>query len=170
MSQDNTEHQENIKYEFVSQPERMGEVKDLFLEYARYLEVDLCFQDFAAELEQLPGEYAPPEGTLLLARAGEKAVGCGALRRISADTCELKRLYVQPAYRGRGIGRKLLSLLIEKAEELDYRYIRLDTLARLEEALNLYRSFGFQEIEPYRYNPLPEVIYMELDVRESGEE
>lgn len=173
MNQANAEPQEKVKYEFVSESERMAEVKDLFLEYVRSLEVDLevdlDFQDYEAELEQLPGEYAPPEGALLLARSPEEAVGCVALRRISADTCELKRLYVRPAYRGRGIGRKLVSLLLKKAEELGYRYVRLDTLADLEKALKLYRSFGFEEIKPYRYNPLVGAIYLELDLRQGGE-
>jgi len=143
-------------------PDHLHAVRNLFVEYAEYLGIDLCFQGFQQELDGLPGDYAPPDGQLLLAIDGERAVGCVAIRRLGEGICEMKRLYVQPGYRGKGLGRTLAAAIITEARSIGYGKMRLDSLASLKEAVGLYRSLGFIEIPPYRYNPLPDVIYMEL--------
>jgi putative acetyltransferase len=138
--------------------------RKLFVEYADVLDVDLCFQGFQQELDGLPGAYAPPDGRLLLAINDEEPVGCIAVRNLSDGIGEMKRLYVKPTYRGKGLGRKLAEALIEEARTIGYRKMRLDSLAWLKEAVGLYRSLGFVEIPPYRYNPLPEAVFMELEL------
>jgi ribosomal protein S18 acetylase RimI-like enzyme len=137
-------------------------VRELFQEYSDSLGFDLCFQNFKEELESLPGEYSPPAGSLLLAVSGEGTAGCVALRRIDNSICEMKRLYVRPAFRGRGIGRELCRRIITSGLELGYSSMRLDTLASMSAALELYRALGFREIEPYRYNPIEGAVFMEL--------
>jgi len=137
----------------------------LFQEYADGLGVDLCFQGFEAELGRMPEMYGAPEGCLVLARAGDRLVGCGALRRlVAAEVCEMKRLYVRAEARGTGLGRILAENLIAKGRSLGYASMRLDTLARMSAARQLYRSLGFVEIGAYYDNPLPNVVYMELDL------
>ncbi len=143
-------------------PEQMGSIRDLFLEYASSLGFDLGFQGFEKELEELPGEYARPEGRLLLAIEESEPAGCVALRRIEGATCEMKRLYVRPQHRGRGAGKTLATAVIGEAWEAGYRRMRLDTVPWMTEALALYRSLGFAEIAPYRYNPIPGALYLEL--------
>jgi len=141
-------------------------VRRLFEEYARELGIDLAFQGFADELDQLPGVYAPPDGRLVLAKEEGEIVGVAALRRLDPDVCELKRMVVRKDQRGRGIGRRLADAIVAEARELGYRAMRLDTLARLRPATRLYRSMGFVEIPPYRPNPHDDVVYLELDLRE----
>ena len=137
----------------------------LFREYAAGLGVDLCFQGFDAELDLLPEMYGAPKGCLLLARSGEQVVGCGALRQLAAhETCEMKRLYVRAEARGIGLGRILAESLIAKGRSLGYAAMRLDTLAHMTAARELYRSLGFVETVAYYDNPLPNVVYMELDL------
>lgn len=142
--------------------------REMFREYAAQLGVDLCFQDFERELRELPGKYAPPAGRLLLAydfsAGGKQATGCGALRPMDADNCEMKRLFVRPEFRGRGIGRTLAESLIASAREIGYVAMRLDTLPTMHEAHELYRQLGFREIAPYYANPVPGSFFLELDL------
>jgi ribosomal protein S18 acetylase RimI-like enzyme len=143
--------------------EQFDEVRELWREYAAWLQADLCFQNFEQELSGLPGRYAPPAGRLLLALSDDKLAGCIALREIGAGVCEMKRLYVRPGFRGQGVGRKLTTLLIEEARRIGYERMRLDTLpAQMNEAVRVYRSLGFTEIEPYYPTPLAGTLYMEL--------
>ena len=145
--------------------------RELFREYSKALNVDLCFQNFERELRELPGKYAPPAGRLLLAYHNVDAsrvalAGCGALRPLSPEICEMKRLYVRPEFRGRGVGRALIFALINAAQEIGYRAMRLDTLPEMQEAQKLYQLLGFQEIAPYCANPVEGVRYLELDLAE----
>ncbi len=142
-------------------PDHMIETECLFREYESFLNVDLCFQEFETELATLPGKYAPPGGSLLLALEGSQTAGCVAVRSLEADICEMKRLYVRPQYRGSGLGKKLAESVISEAEKLGYRLMRLDTLETLTEAMGLYQSLGFTQTGAYYHNPLQHVIYWE---------
>jgi putative acetyltransferase len=172
--------------------EQLEQVRRLFRQYADSLGFDLGFQGFEQELAGLPGDYAPPRGRLLLAYApgereaaglpaapaatggsgplggaqpaGPMPAGCVALRPLEADVCEMKRLYVLPGFRGRGLGRLLAERIIGEARLAAYRRMRLDTIAWMEEAFGLYRSLGFRDIPPYRYNPIPDTRYLEKDL------
>ena len=136
-------------------------VRELFGEYQRGLGVDLCFQGVAEELATLPGRYAPPGGRLLLAWAGTAAAGCVALRALADEVCEMKRLFVRPAFRGQGLGFRLAMQVINEASALGYSLMRLDTLDTLESAMRMYAGLGFQRRMPYYANPLPGVVYWE---------
>lgn len=144
-------------------------IKALFAEYAQSLGFSLAYQGFAAELAQLPGKYAPPGGALLLARADGEAAGCVALRALEPGICEMKRLYVRPAHRGRrtadglSIGRALAQAVIAAARARGYGRLRLDTItSKMDAAVRLYRSMGFVDIPPYYPSPIPDTAYMEL--------
>lgn len=141
------------------------EARTLFEEYAAALGISLCFQNFDQELANLPGDYAPPRGRLLLAREFDQVMGCVALRPVGQTTCEMKRLFVRPEYRARGLGRVLVEAIIEEARKIGYTHMRLDTLpGRMDRAIELYRSIGFVEIEPYYNSPVDSTKFMELDL------
>jgi GNAT superfamily N-acetyltransferase len=145
--------------------ENISQARKLFEEYAAWLEIDLCFQNFDKELADLPGDYAPPDGRLLLAIEEDQLAGCVALRRIGAGTCEMKRLFLRPAFRGKGLGRKLAEAIIEEARRIGYQRMRLDTLpGRMNEAIALYHTLGFKEIEPYYHNPVQGATFMEVSL------
>lgn len=140
----------------------LKEIRRLFQDYQRELGIDLCFQGFQEELDALPGKYAAPTGALFLLRVGNQPGGCVAIRPTDvAGTCELKRLYVAPEYRGTGLGRVLMEEALAKGRELGYDKMRLDTLARLEPANAMYAAYGFAKIPPYNPNPEPDVLYFE---------
>ena len=134
------------------------QVRDLILEYASALGVDLAFQDFEHEVATLETYYE----LMLLARVDGEVAGCIALRRIDAETCEMTRLYVRPAFRGRDLGRKLAEAVIEEARRRGYKSMRLDTLPFMTSAMALYESLGFRDIDPYRFNPVAGTRFMEL--------
>lgn len=147
--------------------EEIQEARRLFKEYAAWLGVDfaLCLQNFEQELADLPGEYAPPGGRLFLALENDQVAGCVAIRKIGADSCEMKRFYVRPALRGQGLGRTLAEKIIEAAREIGYARMRLDTLPRrMAPAIATYRSLGFKTIEPYYDNPIEGVVFLELEL------
>jgi putative acetyltransferase len=146
-------------------PEEIQIARELFEEYAAWIEVSLCFQNFAQELLELPGYYAPPDGRLLLATVDDQIAGCAALRKIGEGTCEMKRLFLRAAFRGRGLGRKLTQAVIAEARQIGYERLRLDTLpGRMDRAIDIYRSLGFKEISPYYDNPFSDVLFMELSL------
>ncbi len=139
-----------------------GQARSLIREYAESLGFDLEFQHFEQEMARFPSDYQPPSGCLFLAAEKDEAVGCVAVRRLREGVCEMKRLYLKPASRGHGLGRKLAEAAVKAAGSLGYKRMRLDTLATMAEANTLYRSMGFEPIEPYRYNPIPGANFMEL--------
>lgn len=149
--------------------EQAGEIRGLFLKYYdELLGIDVCFQDFEDELANLELIYSQPQGELLLVVDDEKVAGSIALVKVQQNLCEMKRLYVLPEYRGRGLGRMLTEAIIEKARETGYLNMRLDTLDWLKEAINLYKSLGFKEIPPYLDDTPVKLVYLQLDLGNSG--
>jgi len=145
-------------------PADIEAARELFREYQEALGIDLGFQGFAAELKGLPGEYAPPRGRLLLAREDGVAVGCVAMRPLSGDTSEMKRLYVRPRSRASGVGRQLAERVIAEARAIGYRRMYLDTLPTMTGAQRLYESLGFEDIPSYRHNPIAGTRFLGLDL------
>ena len=142
---------------------QIAQARELFLEYAKSLGFSLCFQNFDKELADLPGDYAPPEGRLLLADYSGELAGCVALHKLEGGICEMKRLYLRPQFRGKGLGRVLAKRIITEAREIGYERMRLDTVEPvMKDAVGMYRRLGFKEIAPYRPNPNPGTLYMEL--------
>ena len=146
----------------------LAATRELFREYAASLAVDLCFQDFETELATLPGEYTPPNGQLFVAFVDGALAGCGAFRPLldvdHANACELKRLYVRPAFRRFGLGRLLAQRLLDEARRAGHSVALLDTLDDMEAARGLYASLGFVEVAPYYYNPIPGAHYLKADL------
>ena len=140
----------------------MAQARALFEEYAASLDFDLYFQNFREELAGLPGDYAAPQGCLLLAWEGDQVAGCVALRKIEGEICEMKRLYVRPVFRNRGVGKCLARTIIAEARDRGYVRMRLDTVPAMKEAQDLYESLGFKRIPPYRHNPVPGAAFLEL--------
>lgn len=149
-------------------PEHYTQLRDIFIEYAQSLKVDLCFQNFDEELRSLPGDYAEPRGALLLALVGGEVAGCCALRPLDnvdyANAAEMKRLYVRPAFRGFGLGRQLAEDILDAARMGGYNSVLLDTLSDMESARALYEDLGFVEIPPYYHNPLKGAHYLKVDL------
>ena len=149
-------------YEIKSAYDRLDEVRTLFKEYHKMLEVDLCFQDFEEELLTLPGKYATPDGRLYVILIEGKLAGCIGLRRYDETRCEMKRLFVRPQFRGLRLGKILAEKIIQDAKDIGYEEMVLDTLSSLESAVYMYRKMGFEEVEPYYDNPLKDVLYFKI--------
>jgi len=146
-------------------PAQIAQARELFLEYAQSLGFSLCFQNFDKELAELPGDYAPPEGRLLLAEYQGQLAACVALHKLEPRICEMKRLYLRPQFRGKGLGRALAERIIAEARHIGYQRMRLDTVQPvMKDAVAMYRKLGFTEIVPYRPNPIAGAMYMELEL------
>ena len=157
-----------IRLVVADSPPLIAAAREIFLEYAQSLRVDLCFQNFEAELAELPGEYAAPEGQLLLALVDGELAACGAMRSLRdvdyANACEMKRLFVRPAFRRFGLGRMLAESLLDEARRAGYSAMLLDTLDDMEAARGLYGTLGFEEIPPYYFNPIAGAHYLKADL------
>ena len=144
-------------------PAQIADARELFLEYAQSLGFSLCFQNFDSELSNLPGDYAPPDGRLLLAEYERQVGGCVALHKLEDEICEMKRLYLRPQFRGKGLGRLIADRIIAEARQIGYHSMRLDTVEPvMKDAVAMYRRIGFREIAPYCNNPIAGALYMEL--------
>lgn len=145
--------------------EDVQRARTLFEEYAKGIGISLCFQNFDKELTNLPGDYAAPDGKLLLAEENNQLAGCIALRKLGDGVCEMKRLFVRPAFRGQKLGRVLVESIIDEARKLGYTYMRLDTIpGPMDKAIALYQAIGFVEIGPYYKNPVEGAKFMELEL------
>jgi len=153
----------NLETVHAESPVLITQARELFLEYAQALGFSLCFQGFDKELEALPGHYAPPEGRLLLVECDGQLAGCVALHKLEPGICEMKRLYLRPQFRGKGLGRVLAERIIAEARQIGYQRMRLDTVEPImKDAVAMYRKLGFKEIAPYCQNPIAGALYMEL--------
>ena len=157
-----------IRLVVADSPPLIAAAREIFREYAQSLRVDLCFQNFEAELAELPGEYAAPEGQLLLALVDGELAACGAMRSLRevdyANACEMKRLFVRPAFRRFGLGRMLAESLLDEARRAGYSAMLLDTLDDMEAARGLYGTLGFEEVPPYYFNPIAGAHYLKADL------
>jgi putative acetyltransferase len=140
----------------------LAEIRVLFREYAESLGFHLCFQDFDREMAELPGRYTPPQGRLLIAKWSGDTSGCVALKPLGEGYCEMKRFYVRPAFRGKGIGQTVARAIIEEAKQGGYTRMRLDTVPSMHSAIRIYEALGFKDTEPYVFNPVAGVRYLEL--------
>jgi putative acetyltransferase len=149
----------------VESPPQIAQARELFVEYAQSLGFSLCFQNFDKELAGLPGDYAPPEGRLLLAEWDGQLAACVALHKLDPGICEMKRLYLRPQFRSKGVGRALAERIIAEARLIGHERMRLDTVEPvMKDAVAMYRKLGFKEIAPYRPNPIAGAMYMELEL------
>jgi len=154
-----------IAFTQAESPTQIAQARGLFLEYAQSLGFSLCFQNFDNELASLPGGYAPPEGRLLLVEHEGQLAGCVALHKLEEGICEMKRLYLRPQFRGKGLGRALADRIIAEARQIGYQRMRLDTVEPvMKDAVAMYRRLGFREIAPYCANPMAGALYMELEL------
>ncbi len=155
-----------IAIAIAAHPSEIEAVRDLFREYARALDVDLCFQNFESELAQLPGDYAAPRGTLLVARVNAEVAGCCAVRPLDnsdyPNACEMKRLFTRPDFRSLGLGRSLVEATLDFARQAGYDCMLLDTLSDMEAARALYEDLGFEEIPPFYHNPIAGAHYLKV--------
>jgi putative acetyltransferase len=160
-----------VNFKQVESDEDVEHTRQLFEEYVTWLGVNLCFQNYDKEVAELPGEYVPPTGRLYLATEADETAACIALRKLDDGICEMKRLYVRPQFRGKGLGRTLVDKIIEDAREIGYDRMRLDTLpGKMDQAIAMYRAFGFKEIERYYDNPYETAAFMELDLKAAKSE
>jgi len=146
-------------------PEEISAVRGLMREYGASVGVDLSYQNFEEELRGLPGDFAPPRGTLLLGIAGKEAAGCVAIRPLAENFCEMKRLYVRPAWRSTGLGKRLVEAALEDARRAGHRFVRLDTLPTMIAARKLYAALGFLPIAPYYQSPVAGTAFLQLDLK-----
>ena len=152
---------QNIVYKKLETEEEIIGAKNLIMEYMKWLNQDLCFQNIDDELNNFPKKYEEPEGTFVVAKENDKIVGIVGIKKLENRICEMKRLYVNDNYKGKGIGKKLVEIIIEEAKIKNYEKMRLDTLNTMEAALNLYYKNGFYNIVPYYHNPADGVVYLE---------
>jgi putative acetyltransferase len=153
----------DISFAQAESPTQIALARELFLEYAKSLGFSLCFQNFDTELANLPGDYSPPDGRLLLVEYDGQIAGCVALHKLEEGICEMKRLYLRPDFRGKGLGRALANRIIAEARQIGYQRMRLDTVEPvMKDAVAMYRRIGFGEIPPYCNNPIAGALYMEL--------
>jgi ribosomal protein S18 acetylase RimI-like enzyme len=155
----------DVSFTQAETPTQIAQARELLLEYAQSLGFSLCFQGFDQELADLPGDYAPPDGRLLLAEYEGQLAACVALHKLEVDICEMKRLYLRPQFRGKGLGRALADRIITDARSIGYQRMRLDTVEPvMKDAVAMYRKLGFREIAPYCKNPIAGALYMELQL------
>jgi ribosomal protein S18 acetylase RimI-like enzyme len=154
-----------IKIVEANTKELIEKTKELIREYAQSLEFDLDFQDFDKEMENFPGQYAFPQGCLYIATDENQPIGCVALRDLGQGICEMKRLYVKPSFRGQKVGRLLAEVVIKAARDMGYDHMRLDTIPSMKRANMLYNALGFKQISSYRFNPLENATFFELNLK-----
>ncbi|MDW3190833.1 MAG: GNAT family N-acetyltransferase [Cytophagales bacterium] len=153
-----------IQFQEAKSPEAFQLAVDLFKEYADQIETDLSFQNFDEEMENIEHQYSKPWGTLYLIYQKEALAGCFAIRKFESTICELKRMYLRTSARGSGLGKTMLLEAIEAAKSMQYQKMRLDTLPTMKPAIELYQKVGFYEIDPYRFNPIPDSKFFEIDL------
>ena len=150
-----------IVYKKIETDEEIAGAKRLIVEYAQWLNLDLCFQNIDDELESFPEKYKEPEGAFFIAKESSNIIGCVGIRKLDTGICEMKRLFVNDGSKGKGIGKKLVEKIIEEAKIKKYEKIRLDTIDTMEAALSIYYKNGFYRIEPYYNNPIKGTVYLE---------
>jgi len=153
-----------IRINYAKSTKDFDKTKILFMEYAESLDFSLSFQNFEDEIECVPGKYQKPDGCIILAWEKLDCIGCVCMRPLNDTSCEIKRLYVKPTFRGRGLGQLMTRKIIRYSKERNYTKILLDTITSMKTAIKIYKSLGFVETEPYYNNPLPDVVFFELNL------